>query len=146
MNPAVEVVTPDSLITLHYRVVTATGDELVSTFNHTPAVLQLGSGELAPPFEQCLIGLPVGARRMFSLASAQAFGVRNAELVRRVARASLPADANLELHGRIELVAPGGQPFSGIVRELDAAAVLIDFNHPLAGQALSFEAEIIGIL
>jgi len=146
MNQTVEVVTPDSLITLHYRVTTATGDELVSTFSHTPAVLQLGSGELAPPFEQCLIGLPVGARQIFTLEPEQAFGPRNAELVRRVARASLPADANLELHNRIELMAPGGQPFSGIVRELDAAAVLIDFNHPLVGQTLSFEAEILGRL
>lgn len=139
-------VVADSLLTLHYRVTTADGEELVSTFGHTPAVIQLGSGELAPPLERCLIGLPVGARQRFDLAAAEAFGPRQPDLLRRVARHVLPADAVLELHGRIAFGAPGGQFMHGIVREIDADAVLLDFNHPLAGQSLSFEAEIIGIL
>ncbi|PKO84901.1 MAG: peptidylprolyl isomerase [Betaproteobacteria bacterium HGW-Betaproteobacteria-11] len=154
MNPAPNpapsatdaTVAADSLLTLHYCVATADGEELVSTFGHTPAVVQLGSGELAPPFEHCLIGLPPGARQSFTLAADEAFGPRQPELLRRVARRVLAADAILELHGRIAFTAPNGQPLHGIVREIDADAVLLDFNHPLAGQTLRFEAEIVGIL
>jgi FKBP-type peptidyl-prolyl cis-trans isomerase SlpA len=54
--------------------------------------------------------------------------------------------ASPELHGLIEFAAPAGDKFTGIVRELDDEAVLVDFNHPLAGKPVRFEVEIIGIL
>lgn len=146
LNPSPATVAADSLLTLHYCVSTADGEELVSTFDQSPAVIQLNSGELAPPFERCLLGLPSGARRSFTLEADEAFGPRQPELLRRVARHVLPADAALELHGRIAFTAPGGQPLYGIVREIDEEAVLLDFNHPLAGRTLRFEAEIVGIL
>jgi FKBP-type peptidyl-prolyl cis-trans isomerase SlpA len=46
----------------------------------------------------------------------------------------------------IEFTSPAGARFTGIVREMDSAAVLVDFNHPLAGRPVRFEVEIIGIL
>ncbi len=141
-----ETVRAGNLITLHYRVATGDDTELVSTFESTPATLQLGSGELAPPLEHCLIGIGVGERHVFLLDADQAFGSHNPQLTQRVARSALPPDSSPELHGLIEFAAPGGGKFTGIVRELDDAAVLVDFNHPLAGKPVRFEVEIIGIL
>ena len=141
-----ETVRAGSLITLHYRVATGDDTELVSTFESTPATLQLGSGELAPTLEHCLIGVGVGERHVFLLEADQAFGSHNPQLTQRVARGALPPDAVPELHGLVEFAAPGGGKFTGIVRELDDAAVLVDFNHPLAGKSVRFEVEIIGIL
>jgi FKBP-type peptidyl-prolyl cis-trans isomerase SlpA len=69
-----ETVRAGNLITLHYRVATGDDTELVSTFDSTPATLQLGSGELAPTLEHCLIGINVGERHVFLLESDQAFG------------------------------------------------------------------------
>ncbi|MFH1869892.1 MAG: FKBP-type peptidyl-prolyl cis-trans isomerase [Pseudomonadota bacterium] len=141
-----ETVRAGNLITLHYRVATGDDTELVSTFDSTPATLQLGSGELAPPLEHCLIGIPVGERHVFLLEADQAFGPHNPQLTQRMARSALPPNASPELHGLIEFAAPNGDKFTGIVRELDDAAVLVDFNHPLAGKPVRFEVEIIGIL
>jgi len=141
-----EYVHADSLITLNYRVASTDGEEWVSTFGFSPAVIQLGCGELAPPFEACLIGQAVGARCDVMLDSAQTFGPRQAELVRRVKRASLPVAAEIAINARAELNAPSGQTLSGIIREIDNDSVLIDFNHPLAGKSIRFEAEIIGVL
>jgi FKBP-type peptidyl-prolyl cis-trans isomerase SlpA len=141
-----ETVRAGNLITLHYRVATGDDTELVSTFDSTPATLQLGSGELAPPLEHCLIGINVGERHVFLLEPDQAFGAYNPQLTQRVARDTLPPKASPELHGLIEFDAPGGAKFTGIVRELDDDAVLVDFNHPLAGKPVRFEVEIIGIL
>ena len=141
-----EYVQSDSLITLNYRVASTDGEEWVSTFGFSPAVLQLGCGELAPPFEACLIGQAVGARCDAVLTPEATFGPRQAELIRRVSRASLPANAEMEINARAELTAPGGQTLSGIIREMDSETVLIDFNHPLAGKFIRFEAEIIGVL
>ena len=141
-----QTVSADSLITLHYRVATGDDTELVSTFDSTPATLQLGSGELAPTLEQCLLGVAVGERHVFLLQPEQAFGRHNPELLQRVGRADLPPSASPELHGLIEFASPAGARFTGIVRELDDAAVLVDFNHPLAGKHVRFEVELIGIL
>jgi FKBP-type peptidyl-prolyl cis-trans isomerase SlpA len=141
-----ETVRAGNLITLHYRVATGDDTELVSTFGSTPATLQLGNGELAPPLEHCLIGINVGERHVFLLEANQAFGSHNPQLTQRMARTALPPDSSPELHGLIQFAAPNGDKFTGIVRELDDEAVLVDFNHPLAGKPVRFEVEIIGIL
>ena len=141
-----ECVKPDSLVTLHYRLATSDDIELVSTFDHAPATLQLGSGELAPPLEACLDGLPVGERHVFLLEPEQAFGPHNPQLMQRIARSELPGGADIGELSLVEFAAPDGAKFSGLVRELDADSALIDFNHPLAGKSIRFEVEIVGIL
>lgn len=140
----------DSLITLHYRVATADGSEVVATFGATPATLKLGSGELAPPLEACLTELSVGEHREFVLKPAQAFGAHNPDLVKRLLVSELPnGGADIAHMTVVEFTAPGDQgggKFTGLVRERDDTAVLIDFNHPLAGKSIRFEVEVIGIL
>ncbi|MFA6310414.1 MAG: FKBP-type peptidyl-prolyl cis-trans isomerase [Sterolibacterium sp.] len=141
-----ERVKRDSLVTLHYRVASGDGAELLGTFDATPATLQLGSGELAPPLEACLEGLPVGQRQVFVLGPQRAFGMHNPQLVRRIPRAELPHGTALEALSLIEFSAPTGARLTGLVCELDEQAALIDFNHPLAGKSIRFEVEVIGIL
>jgi FKBP-type peptidyl-prolyl cis-trans isomerase SlpA len=93
--------------------------------------------------------LPVGERHVFLLEPAQAFGPHNPELVRRMRRGELPNDGDVQVLTLVEFEAPsqfGGGKFTGLVRELDAESALVDFNHPLAGKAIRFEVEIVGIL
>lgn len=140
-------VKPDSLLTLHYRVATADDTEIVATFGSTPATLQLGSGELAPPLEACLEGLPVGERHVFLLEPEQAFGPHNPALVSRMPKTELPKGGiGIEVLTLVEFQAPNGAKFAGMVREMDETTALVDFNHPLAGKSIRFEVEVIGIL
>lgn len=155
-----DTVRPDSLVTLYYRVALNDDTEIISTFGSSPATLQLGSGELAPPLERCLIDLPVGQRHVFLLEAAQAFGPHNPQLVERRPRTGLsPADPGnrkgcqpqpeaLELKESdlVEFRAPDGSAYAGLVRELGEDYALVDFNHPLAGKSIRFEVEIVGIL
>ena len=140
------VVTAHSLLTLHYRLALADDTELVSTFDAKPATLQLGSGELAPVLERCLIDLPAGQRTVFLLEAEQAFGPHNPQLMQRFARDELPDPGELREMALIEFKAPDGAAYTGLVRELSGTEALIDFNHPLAGKAIRFEVEVIGIL
>lgn len=141
-----ERVKAGSLLTLHYRLALADDSELVSTFGSRPATLQMGSGELAPVLERCLVDLPVGERTVFLLEAAQAFGPHNPQLMQRFARGELPEAAELRETALIEFKAPNGATYTGLVRELTEFDALVDFNHPLAGKAIRFEAEVIGIL
>ena len=83
---------------------------------------------------------------MFLLEPEQAFGPHNPDLVQRLARADLPAgDIGVHEHGRVRRSRMAAE-FTGLVRELDAESALLDFNHPLAGKAVRFEVEVVGVL
>jgi FKBP-type peptidyl-prolyl cis-trans isomerase SlpA len=143
-------VTPGSHITLHYRLSLADGAEVMNTFADKPATLLLGAGQLAPPLENVLLGLKVGHHSTFQLAPGQAFGPRNPDLIQRVSLATLLENSMIGEHfspgDLIEFNAPRGGRYAGVLKEVGETSTLFDFNHPLAGAALAFEVQIIGIL
>ncbi|HYD62582.1 MAG TPA: peptidylprolyl isomerase [Noviherbaspirillum sp.] len=149
-NPSVPVVTASSYLTLHYRLASVEGNNIVSTFEEKPATLQLGTGQLAPFLEACLMGLTEGTHSVFELPPEKAFGPRNPDLIQHISRATLDENSNAGdeyvVGDLVEFNAPSGGRFAGVLRAIDADSALFDFNHPLAGQTLKFEVKIIGIL
>lgn len=150
-NPLANAVQPGSFLTLHYRLAGPDGARIIDTFDDKPATLSLGNGELAPTIERCLLGLAEGARARFELAAGEAFGERNAALVQRVSRTLLrehgDPDETYAAGDVVQFPAPDGQRrFAGVVREVDDEWLLLDFNHPLAGQPVTFEVQVIGVL
>ncbi len=144
---AVATVRSDSFLTLHYRLSADDGSDYVSTFDLSPATLQMGSGQLADSLENCLIGLAAGERQVFQLAGLDAFGPHNPRLVERIARSALPPGIELRVNSLIEFSSPdGAASFAGFLRELTDTSALFDFNHPLAGKSIRFEVEVIAIL
>ena len=135
----------DSLVTLHYRITLDNGQPLISTFEGTPATLQLGNGELLPSLEKLLTGLASGSGQVFELEADEAFGAWRQELVERVQRRHIP-EQNVEAMSIMEFTAPDGSRYSGLVREIDDESALIDFNHPLAGKSICFEVRVVGIM
>jgi FKBP-type peptidyl-prolyl cis-trans isomerase SlpA len=148
---SVNLVHPGSFLTLHYRLSGPDGADVVNTFGALPATLSLGTGQLAPAMEQRLIGLAEGEHRRFALAPGEAFGERNPEMLQRVARSLLhklgAPDEDYTVGDVLQFPTPDGSgAFAGMVRELGDDWLLFDFNHPLAGQAVSFEVQLIGVL
>ncbi|MBN8493081.1 MAG: FKBP-type peptidyl-prolyl cis-trans isomerase [Burkholderiales bacterium] len=147
----VNCVQPGSFLTLHYRLKGPDGAVVVNTFDDKPATLSLGTGQLAPAIEARLIGLAEGAHQSFRLAPGEAFGDHNPDMLQRVARSllkELGAPEEDHVPGDVvQFPTPDGQgAFAGMVREAGDDWLLIDFNHPLAGQALDFEVQLIGVL
>ena len=147
MNPTIG---PDSFLTLHYRLSGPQGD-VINTFSDKPATLSMGSGELSPAVEHQLIGLSEGAHTSFDLPAGVAFGERNPEMVQWVSKRALrefgDPDEDYNVGDVVQFPAPTGQgSFAGAVQQVTEDAVLFDFNHPLAGQPVTFEVEVIGIL
>jgi FKBP-type peptidyl-prolyl cis-trans isomerase SlpA len=151
-------VDPSSFLTLHYRLSGPQGD-IINTFNDKPATLSLGTGELSPAVEQRLLGLEEGTHTTFALPAGEAFGDRNPQMIQWVAKKLLAQHGDpLEKYSVGDVVqfpAPiregagegtSNQSFAGAVREVQADKVLFDFNHPLAGQPVTFEVKLIGVL
>lgn len=143
-----------SFLTLHYRLAGPAGD-IINTFHDKPATLSLGAGELSPAVEQCLLGLEEGTRATFELPAGQAFGERNPDMQQWVARKLLrqmgDPDETYSVGDVVQFPTPDGQgSYAGAVVQVQAPtegdAVLFDFNHPLAGQPVTFEVHVIGVL
>jgi FKBP-type peptidyl-prolyl cis-trans isomerase SlpA len=145
------VVEPGSFLTLHYRLAGPQG-EVINTFGGQPATLSLGAGELSPAVEQRLLGLAEGARAHFDIPAGEAFGERNPDMIQWLARRELDAlgdpDEQYAVGDVIQLPTPDGQgQFAAVVQAVrDDGALRLDFNHPLAGQPVTFEVEIVGVL
>lgn len=151
-------VQPGSFLTLHYRLAGPGGD-IINTFDGKAATLTLGTGELSPAVEQRLLGLEEGARAHFDIPAGEAFGDRNPEMVQWVARSLLvrmgdPAE-RYAVGDVVQFPTPDGLgQYAGAVQQLGEDkdgdgypdAVLFDFNHPLAGEPVSFEVQLIGVL
>lgn len=144
-------VAPESFLTLHYRLSGPDGTAFVDTFGAQPATLSLGTGELAPAMEARLLGLAEGSEASFALGAGEAFGERSVDLLQRVRRSVLASagesDEEYEVGDVVRFPTPDGQAsFAGVVREVDAQALLLDFNHPLAGRPVTFDVKLVSVL
>lgn len=142
---------PGSFLTLHYRLAGPDGADVINTFADKPATLSLGTGQLAPAMEARLLGLHEGVRQSFDLAAGEAFGERNPEMLQRVKLSLLrelgDPDASYALGDVVQFPTPDGQgSYAGVVREVGGEWLLFDFNHPLAGQPVRFEVQVLGVL
>jgi FKBP-type peptidyl-prolyl cis-trans isomerase SlpA len=144
-----------SFLTLHYRLSGEDGSDFVNTFHDKPATLSLGAGQLSEALEQRLLGLEEGCRASFELAPGEAFGPRDAQRMQWVARQALDKLGDpLERYrvgDVVQFPTPEGTgQFAGAVRQVrqddNGEVILFDFNHPLAGMALRFEVQLIGVL
>jgi FKBP-type peptidyl-prolyl cis-trans isomerase SlpA len=144
-------VQPGSFLTLHYRLSGPAG-VVISTFEGKPSTLTLGNGELSPAVEACLIGMEEGARSTFELPAGVAFGERNPDMQQWLSRKELNSlgDPNerYDVGDAVQFPTPDGQgQFAGVVVQVaEGRGVQFDFNHPLAGQPVTFEVQVIGIL
>ena len=104
----------------------------------------MGDGNLLPGFEETLLGLRQGDEREFVIPPEKAFGQHNEQNVQRV---DMDNFADLEIEpGAMFSFQNGDGELPGVITEIVDGEVMVDFNHPLAGKPITFEAEIVAIL
>jgi FKBP-type peptidyl-prolyl cis-trans isomerase SlpA len=126
------------------------GADVINTFNGKPATLSLGTGPAGAGHRARLIGLAEGAHSL-RVPAGDAFGERNPELLQRVKLSLLhelgDPDATYAVGDVVQFPTPDGQgSYAGVVREARPDWLLFDFNHPLAGQPVRFEVQVLGVL
>jgi FKBP-type peptidyl-prolyl cis-trans isomerase 2 len=131
-------------VRLHFRL-EAGGQVVDDSFAGDPVTITLGSGELEPRLERWLIGLVPGQRHVFMLEPSLAFGDMDPALIHTLDRADLGEQGDYEPHTLMEFRLPNGQTLAGRILEANEETVKVDFNHPLAGCAVRFEVEILGL-
>lgn len=136
-----------STVIFHFDIKLADGSAAESTRVHNkPAKSQMGDGSLSPAFEAQLMGLTTGETKTFTLAPQDAFGMPNPDNIYYVDRSRFSLEAPAQVGMIIGFAMPDGSELPGLVREVVGDSVTIDFNHPLAGQTLTFSVEIVQVI
>lgn len=139
------IIAKNTVVSLHYRLQEddANGEMVEETYGGEPLVFLYGAGQMIPEFERQLEGKSAGENFSFGIKSEDAYGEFDPDAV-----VMLPL-STFEIDGKIaeDLLVPGrmipmsdgqGNRLNGIVHEVHNDGVVIDFNHPMAGQDLYF--------
>ena len=112
--------------------------------NNKPAKLRMGDGSLSPAFEAQMFGFSIGDDKEFTLYAKDAFGENNPDNIYHLDRTTFDAES-LEVGAIILFDQKDGAQIPGMIREIVGESVTVDFNHPLSGQTITFDVEIIEV-
>ena len=133
------------VILLDYSVKVNTGQVVEASTGKSPIEYLHGSGQILPALERALEGLGEGDQAAFSIAAEDAYGERKDDNLVSLPRTLFPTEVKLEKGLCLYAKASGGQSYPITVREIREEMVLVDLNHPLAGERLYFEVKICGV-
>ncbi len=131
-----------SQVTLHFSLELENGDLVDSTFGKAPATFTMGEGTLLPGFEKCLMGLSAGDKKSFIIPQEEGFGAPNPSNIQQFKRSTFSSDVELTQGLMMSFADANGGELPGVITAFDDAMVTVDFNHPLAGSAITFTVEI----
>lgn len=132
-------------VLVHYKGTLPDGQLFDSSEGREPLSFTLGSGQVIKGFDDGVAGMIIGDKKTINIPNEEAYGPLNEEMIVKFERAQIPADIPLEIGGTLNMHQDGGQVIPVVVREVTEEYVVLDANHPLAGQDLIFELELVGI-
>lgn len=133
------------VVVLDYMVRVASGKVVESSAGKAPIEYLHGAGQILPALERALDGLKEGEQAAFSIAAGDAYGERKDDNVVSLPRTLFPAEVKLQKGVCLYARASGGQSYPITVREVKEEMVVVDLNHPLAGERLFFEVNVRGV-
>lgn len=133
-------------VRVHYSGKLGDGTEFDSSREAAPLEFKIGEGRIIPGFEEAVVGMEPGNSRTVTIVSDEAYGPRREELRQEVDRGMLPEDIQVEPGMQLQASGPGQQPLVVTVAEVREASVVLDANHPLAGEDLTFEIELVEVV
>jgi len=133
-------------VNVHYTGTLSDNTEFDSSRGGEPLEFTIGENMVIAGFENGVVGMEVGESRKVSISAEDAYGPYNKDLVAVVPRAQVPPDLELSLGMVLQVRSPEGGIARAIVRDITETDVTLDLNHPLAGQDLIFEIELVKIV
>lgn len=132
-------------VRVHYTGTLDDGQEFDSSRGMDPLTFVLGTGSVIQGFDDAVTGMSVGDEKRVTIPAEEAYGARQDALTLRLPRAELPPELELEEGTQLRME-QGDQSVVVTVRELDDETVTLDANHPLAGEALTFDLRLVEIV
>ncbi|MES9993437.1 MAG: peptidylprolyl isomerase [Candidatus Thiodiazotropha sp.] len=133
-------------VRIHYTGTLDDGTQFDSSIEREPIEFTLGDNRVIPGFESGVEGMQVGEQKRIHIPADEAYGDHNQALVEEVPLEHFPDDLNLKVGMNLQASSPNGEQFNVVVTALTDKLATIDGNHPLAGEALNFDLELVEIV
>jgi FKBP-type peptidyl-prolyl cis-trans isomerase 2 len=132
-------------VKVHYTGTLNDGTEFDTSRTRDPLEFTIDSGQVIAGFNEAITGMSVGDSKSVTIPANQAYGARNPEMVQDVPRTAIPTDIDLQKGMILSARSPEGQNLNFKVVAFNDEKVTVDGNHPLAGEDLTFQLELVGI-
>ena len=133
-------------VKVHYTGTLQNGEVFDSSVEKEPLEFTLGEGQLIPGFEKAVIGMSIGDSTTINIPSAEAYGDTREDLIIAVPKDQLPKEIEPKVGMQLQVNQENGQPVPVKIAEITDTELKLDANHPLAGEDLTFEIELINVL
>ncbi len=138
-------VTAGDTVRVHYTGRLDDGSVFDSSEGREPLRFEVGSGQVIGGFDEAVTGMESGETKTVRIPAEEAYGERRDDLLLDVERSAFPSSIEPEVGQRLQMSQGPGQPAVVTVTEVTEERVRLDANHPLAGEALTFELELVSI-
>ncbi|MBU2491358.1 MAG: peptidylprolyl isomerase [Bacteroidetes bacterium] len=132
-------------VKVHYKGTLNDGSVFDSSEGRDPLEFEVGSGQVIPGFDQAVVGLTVGESKTVNIPSEEAYGPYQENMVLAIERDKFPEGLNLTVGEQLQVPSQGGQPVVVVIKDVTDDKVTLDANHPLAGEDLNFNIELVEI-
>lgn len=133
-------------VKVHYTGKLDDGTVFDSSTSGDPLQFTIGEGMIIPGFEQAVLGMAPGDSKTELIPTDQAYGPHQEEMVVVIDRQQMPAEIQPEIGQQLQIQQPTGQVIPVVITDVSGSAVTLDANHPLAGEDLTFDIELVEIV
>jgi FKBP-type peptidyl-prolyl cis-trans isomerase 2 len=132
-------------VNVHYHGKLIDGSTFDSSEGREPLAFTAGSGQVIKGFDDAVIDMRPGEKKIVNIPVEDAYGERNEDMIMEYPITEFPADMNPEIGMELQMGDNEGNVFPVVVVDVENDIVVLDANHPLAGQDLVFEIEVVSI-
>ncbi|MAP81498.1 MAG: peptidylprolyl isomerase [Aequorivita sp.] len=132
-------------VKLHYTGKLNNGQVFDSSLEREPLEIKLGEGKLIPGFEKGLVDMKVNEKKTITIPKEEAYGEVQKELFQKIPNENLPQEIKPQVGMGLVSKNPDGTERQLRVADVKEDFIIVDANHPLAGQDLTFELELLEI-
>ncbi len=133
-------------VKVHYHGKLTSGESFDSSEGRAPLEFEIGKGMVIKGFDQGVTGMSIGEKKTIHIPVDEAYGPKNNEMLIEVSRNKFSPDMELEPGLALMMSDGSGQDFQVVVAEIKEDSVILDANHPLAGEELIFDIELVEIV
>ena len=132
-------------VKVHYTGRLTDGTTFDSSAGRDPLEFEVGSGMVIAGFDNGVMGMTIGDKRTIQIPVAEAYGPKNPDMIVEFPASEFPEDMELEVGQQLNMTNAEGHVITVVITEIGAETVMLDANHPLAGEDLTFDIELVEI-
>lgn len=133
-------------IKVHYHGRLANGETFDKSEGREPLEFEVGSGMVIKGFDDGVTGMTVGEKKTIQIPFAEAYGPKNPDYVVEMPKDRFPEGMEIETGMQLMMTDQNGGQFPVVVKEIKENSITLDANHPLAGEDLTFDLELVEIV